>query len=126
EPRDLASLRQALTMLTREILSLMTQPEYLPLIRILIAETANFPQLGPLFFAAVPQRGLGIIMGLLRAARAREIVAEVDFEVVARELLGGLLTYAIQGLLASGEKTQAAPLDRADELVEVTLRALRP
>jgi AcrR family transcriptional regulator len=130
EPRDLASLRQALTTLTREILSLMTQPEYLPLIRILIAETARFPQLGPLFFAAIPQRGLGIIRGLLREASARGTIAEVDFEVVARELIGGLLTYAIQGLLASGEESgeesEAAPLDRADALVEVTLRALRP
>jgi AcrR family transcriptional regulator len=126
DPRDLPTLRQALTRLAREILSLMTQPEYLPLIRILIVETARLPDLGPLFFAAVPQRGLGIIMDLLRAARAHGVIGDIDFEVVARMLLGGLLTYAVQGLLASGERTPAPPLDRADALVEITLRALRP
>lgn len=124
EPRNLLSLRQALTTVAREILSLMSQPEYLSLIRILIAETARFPQLGPLFFATVPLRGLAIIIGLLRAARERGFIADVDFEVVARALLGGLLTYAIQGLLASGGDPQPPPLDRADALVEVMLRAV--
>jgi AcrR family transcriptional regulator len=127
EPRDLPALRQALTTLAHEILSLMRQPEYLPLLRILIAETARFPELGPLFFAAVPQRGLAIIMGLLRAARGHGIIAGVEagveYEVVARALLGGLLTYAIQGLLAAGDEAFSL-LDRADALVEIMLRAV--
>jgi AcrR family transcriptional regulator len=122
EPQDLSSLRQALTTLAREILSLVGQPEYVPLMRILIAESGRFPQLGPLFFAAVPRRGLAIIMGLLRTASARGVIAEADFEAVARALLGGVLTYAIQGLLALGGA--APPLDRADAVVEVIIRSL--
>jgi TetR/AcrR family transcriptional regulator, mexJK operon transcriptional repressor len=125
-PGDLPSLRQALTTLAREILALMTQPDYLPLLRILIAETARFPELGPLFFAAIPQRGLGIITSLLRAAREHGVIAEtgVEYEVVARALLGGLLTYAVQGLLAAADGAFAS-LDRADALVEVILRAVK-
>jgi AcrR family transcriptional regulator len=127
EPRDLPALRQALTTLSHEILSLMRQPEYLPLLRILIAETARFPELGSLFFATVPQQGLAIITGLLRAARDYGVIAGieagVEYEVVARALLGGLLTYAIQGLLAAGD-VAFSPLDRADALVEVVLRAV--
>jgi TetR/AcrR family transcriptional regulator, mexJK operon transcriptional repressor len=127
EPRDLPALRQALTTLAHEILSLMRQPEYLPLLRILIAETARFPELGPLFFAAIPQQGLGIIMGLLRAARGHGIIAGVEagveYEVVARALLGGLLTYAVEGLLVAGGEA-FAPLDRADALVEIMMRAV--
>jgi AcrR family transcriptional regulator len=125
EPRDLPALRQALTTLAHEILSLMRQPDYLPLLRILIAETARFPELGPLFFATVPQRGLVIIMGLLRAARNHRVIAETEYEVVARALLGGLLTYAVQGLLAAGDEA-FSPLDRADALVEIMLRAVQP
>jgi AcrR family transcriptional regulator len=129
EPRDLPALRQALTTLSHEILSLMRQPEYLPLLRILIAETARFPELGSLFFATVPQRGLAIITGLLRAARDHGVIAGieagVEYEVVARALLGGLLTYAIQGLLAAGDEA-FSPLDRADALVEIVLRAVQP
>ena len=125
EPRDLSSLRQALTTLANEILALMRQPDYLPLMRILIAETARFPELGPLFFATVPQQGLGIITSLLRAAREHEVIAEAEYEVVARALLGGLLTYAVQGLLAAEDETSASP-DRADALVEIMLRAVEP
>ena len=47
-PQDLPSLRQALTMLAREILSMMSQPGYLPLVRMIIAEAPRFPQLGTL------------------------------------------------------------------------------
>jgi AcrR family transcriptional regulator len=127
EPRDLPALRQALTALAHEILALMRQPDYLPLLRILIAETARFPELGPLFFATVPQRGLAIIAGLLRAARDHSVIVGVEtgveYEVVARALLGGLLTYAVQGLLAAGDETYA-PLDRTDALVAIMLRAV--
>ena len=125
-PLDLPSLRQALTQLSREILSLMRQPEYLALVRIIIAEAPRFPQLGSLFFSTVPQRGITIIVALLRAAREQQIIADVDFEVVARTLLGGLLSYAITGLLFAGEQARLPSLDHADEVVEVMMRALIP
>jgi TetR/AcrR family transcriptional regulator, mexJK operon transcriptional repressor len=125
-PHDLPSLRQALTQLSREILSLMRQPEYLALVRIIIAEAPRFPQLGSLFFSTVPQRGLTIIVALLRAAREQQIIADVDFEVVARALLGGLLSYALTDLLLAGEQARLPSLDQANEVVEVMMRALIP
>jgi TetR/AcrR family transcriptional repressor of mexJK operon len=105
-PNDLSSLRQALTQLARAILSLMSQPEYLALVRIIIAESPRFPQLGSLFFATVPQRGLTIIAALLREAREQQIIADVDFDAVTHTLLGGLLTYAIMNLMFAGEEVQ--------------------
>ena len=125
-PHDLLSLRQALTQLSREILSLMRQPEYLALVRIIIAEAPRFPQLGSLFFSTVPQRGLTLIMALLQAAREQQLIADVDFEVVARALLGGLLSYAITGLLFAEEETRLPSLDHADEVVQIIMRALAP
>ncbi len=125
-PHDLPSLRQALTQLSREILSMMSQPGYLALVRIIIAEAPRFPQLGPLFFSTVPQRGLTIIAALLRAAREQQIIADVDFDAVTHALLGGLLTYAIMNLVLAGEKAHSPPLDRADAIVEVIMRALTP
>src|SRR5205807_3014721 len=94
-PQDLSSLRQGLTQLSREILSMMSQPGYLPLVRMIIAEAPRFPQLGTLFFSTVTQRGLAIITALLRAAREQQIIADVDVEVVARALLGGLVSYVL-------------------------------
>jgi AcrR family transcriptional regulator len=125
-PHDLLSLRQALTQLSREILSLMRQPEYLALVRIIIAEAPRFPHLGSLFFSTVPQRGLTLIVALLQAAREQHLIADVDFEVVARALLGGLLSYAIAGLLFAEEETRLPSLDHADEVVEIIMRALAP
>jgi TetR/AcrR family transcriptional regulator, mexJK operon transcriptional repressor len=125
-PQDLPALRQTLTTLAREILALMSQPHYLALLRILIAESPRFPQLGSLFLSTIPARGLSLIMELLRAAREQRIIADVDFEAVTHMLLGGLLTYALKDLMAPGEETQPPALDRADAVVDVIMRALAP
>ncbi len=126
KPHDLPSLQRALTILAREILSMMIQPGYLPLVRIIIAEGPRFPQLGPLFFSTVTQRGLTIIISLLQAAREQHIIADMDFEVVAQTLLGGLLTYVLINLAFGGEQAHQPPLDRADAVVEIIIRALKP
>jgi TetR/AcrR family transcriptional regulator, mexJK operon transcriptional repressor len=125
-PHDLPSLRQALTQLSREILSMISQPGYLPLVRMIIAETPRFPQLGTLFFSTVTQRGLTIMTSLLQAAREHQVIADVDFDAVTHTLLGGLLTYAITSLVFAGEEAQPPALDRADAVVEVIMRALTP
>jgi AcrR family transcriptional regulator len=125
-PQDLPSLRQGLTMLAREILSMMSQPGYLPLVRMIIAETPRFPQLGTLFFSTVTERGLAIITALLRAAREQQIIADIDFDAVAHTLLGGLLTYVLMNLVLAGEEAHPPALDRADAVVEVIMRALTP
>jgi len=124
-PPDLPSLQQALTMLAREILSMMSQPGYLPLVRMIIAEAPRFPQLGTLFFSTVTQRGLAIMTALLQEAREQKIIADVDFDAVTHTLLGGLLTYVIMNLVL-GEKAHLPALDRADAVVEVIMRALTP
>ncbi len=124
-PHDLPSLQQALTMLAREILSMMSQPGYLPLVRMIIAEAPRFPQLGALFFSTVTQRGLAIMTALLQEAREQKIIADVDFDAVTHLLLGGLLTYVIMNLVV-GEEAHLPALDRADAVVEVIMRALTP
>src|SRR5437588_2365153 len=123
-PYDLQSLRLALLQLSHEILSMMCQPGYLPLVRMIIAEAPRFPQLGTLFFSTVTQRGLSIITALLQSPRDQQIIADVDFDAVARMLLGGLLSYVITGLIFAEELLQPPPYDRADALIEIIMRAL--
>ena len=125
-PHDLPSLRQALLQLSHEILSMMCQPGYLPLVRMIITESSRFPQLGTLFFSTVTQRGLAIITILLQTAREQQVIVDIDFDAVARMLLGGLLSYAITGLIFAEEQAQPPPLDRGDALIEVIMRALTP
>jgi AcrR family transcriptional regulator len=126
-PHDLPALRLVLTQLAREILAMMSQPDYLPLVRMIIAEAPRFPQLGALFFSTVTQRGLALFTALLVQAREREIIAEVDCDAVTHMLLGGLLTYVLPSLALVGQAAQPAPsLDRADAVVDVVMRALTP
>jgi TetR/AcrR family transcriptional repressor of mexJK operon len=125
-PHDLPSLRKALTVLAREILSIMIQPEYLALLRVIMAEMPRFPQIGPLFRAAVPERGLSYFTALLHQAREQNIIANVDFDAVTHALLGGLLTYALLDIFFAGEDAHPPSLDRADAVVDVIMRALTP
>ncbi|MBE3560588.1 MAG: TetR/AcrR family transcriptional regulator C-terminal domain-containing protein [Ktedonobacteraceae bacterium] len=124
-PDDLSSLQRALTIIAREILSLMGQPEYLALLRVIFTEEPRFPQLGTLFHVTVAQRGLSLLMGLLQQARERGIIADIDFDAVAHALLGGLLTYVLLDLVFAGEEVHPPPLERADALVAVIMRALK-
>ena len=124
-PHDLPALQQALTTLAREILSMMSQPGYLPLVRMIIAEAPRFPQLPTLFFSTVTQRGLTIMTTLLQEAHERRIIAEVDFDAVTHTLLGGLLAYIIPNLFFGRENMPAPALERADAVVEIIMHALR-
>ena len=123
-PRDVRALRESLTTAAREILTLMCQPSYLALWRTMMAEAPRFPQLGAAFFSAIPQRGFTLVGSLLLAASEQRIIAEADFEAVARMLLGGLLSYAVTELLVPEQATQPPTPDRADAMVDVILRAV--
>src|SRR5260370_79275 len=81
-PHDLPQFGQALTMLAREILSMMSQPGYLPLVRMIIAEAPRFPQLGTLFFSTVTQRGLAIITPLLQKPPYQQPLPALTFNFV--------------------------------------------
>jgi hypothetical protein len=72
--------------------------------------------------AARPTIHLGLI--LLHAAREQGIIADGDFEAVTYVLLGGLLTYALRGLMVPGQEAQPPALDRADAVVEIILCAV--
>ncbi|HEX6778974.1 MAG TPA: TetR/AcrR family transcriptional regulator [Ktedonobacterales bacterium] len=125
-PHDLPSLRQALTTIAREILSMMSQPEYLALLRVIFAESARFPRLGSVFRATVPQRGMFLLTALLRQGREQQIIADIDFDAVTHMLLGGLLAYALTYMVLAGEESHPPALERADAIVEVLMRALTP
>ena len=123
-PGDLPALHEVLRVVAREILGLMSQPEYLGLLRVIIAETPRFPQLGPLFRAAVPERGLQIVASLLRQAQERKLIAEIDVDAATHALLGGLLTYALFGMAFGGANAEPPPPERADAIVALIMRAL--
>jgi AcrR family transcriptional regulator len=125
-PHDLPALRQALTQLARELLWMVSQPGYLPLVRMIIAEGPRFPQLATIFYTTVTQRGLGLIRAVLDEARERHLIADIDLEVVTHMLLGGLLTAVLMNLALPDEEARPPALTHADTVVDIIMRALTP
>lgn len=121
---DLAALRQSLTILSRELLSLMIQPEYQALVRMIVTEMPRFPQLGQLYRASVPEHALVVLTMLLRQASEHNLIADIDLDAVTHTLLGGLLTYALFGMFFAGEDARPPALERADAVADVVMRAL--
>jgi TetR/AcrR family transcriptional repressor of mexJK operon len=118
-------LEAALTQLAQRMLLTLMQPTYIALIRVIVAETARFPHLAPLFRAAVPERGMAILMMLLERARAQGLIAAHDPEVMARLFAGPLLTYVItDGLGAPNTTPQLPPPERVAMLVRLFIRAI--
>src|SRR5947209_7170884 len=64
DPLDRGEIRAALLQLTQELVTVMMQPEYLALLRIIVAETPRFPQLGALFRSTVPEQSLASLATL--------------------------------------------------------------
>ncbi len=119
-------MRQAFTAVARELLAMMSQPDYPPLVRMIIAEAPRFPQLPTLFFSTVTQRGFAIVAALLQVAQEQAIIADVDIDAVIHTLLGGLISYVIPSLVFGAEAAPPPAPERADAVVEIIMRALAP
>jgi TetR/AcrR family transcriptional repressor of mexJK operon len=122
---DRESLRLALLQLVQKLVAVMMQPAYLGLLRIIVAETPRFPQLGALFRVTVPEQSLASLTALFRQMQDLKGGVALDGEAAARMLLGSLLTYALlDGLLAT-EGTPSAPQpERLAAIVDLLLRAI--
>jgi TetR/AcrR family transcriptional repressor of mexJK operon len=103
-------LRGALDSLAQRAITSLMQPDYLALIRVVIAETPRLPQVGALFRSAVPEQLLGGVVRILEGARAKGVVGEVNANAAAsRMFMGALLTYAILDGLLVGEGPPRPP-----------------
>ena len=119
------AVQHALFKLAQELISIMMQPEYLALLRVIIAETPRFPDVGTLFRATVPEQSLSYIVALLKQMRDQGVVADIDEEAAARMFLGSLLTYALlDGLLSTSSVPQKPSPERLAAIVELFLQAI--
>jgi TetR/AcrR family transcriptional repressor of mexJK operon len=102
-------VRRALSALAQALIANLMQPDYLALIRVVIAETPRLPQLGALFRSVVPERVLGNISVILKSAREGGVIGDVDAEAASRMFAGALLTYAILDGLLVGDGPPPPP-----------------
>lgn len=122
---SLTTLEHALTVWAQAAMKNLMQPDYLGLLRLLIAELPRFPQLSTLFLQAVPQQGGAFLRALLEDARGHGVLVADDLESVLRLLVGPLLTYVLSnGLLAFEEHPQMPTPEQVATLIHLALTGI--
>jgi len=92
--------------LARAFLSKVNNPEYLALLRTVIAESGRFPELAELYTQTVAKRGLAYLTEYFQAQPQLQLV---DAEAAARIFVGALVAFIISNELLLGKNT--IPLD---------------
>ena len=123
---DPRQLQKAVRLLASDIVETMMQPDYLALLRVVIAESARFPHLGELFRKTVPEQGIAAIAEMLGRLREKGLAAEIDAEAAARMLLGSLLTYALMDgiLISEGNEPRPPSTKRVAAIADLFVRAI--
>ena len=116
-------LRKQLNLLARTTVAQLMHPDYLQLVRILIAEMATQPDLGELFVKSVPRPLLARIASLLEGAEHAGLIHLSNPLVTARAFIGPILTFVLMdGLLA---RVPHQPNDeQLSQLVDLFLHGL--
>lgn len=125
-PESPAALHRILHTLAQSIIAVSMQPEYLALVRTIIAEASRFPQLSTLFRATVPEQAMRSIAMLLDQARANGVIQDGNFDAMARMFVGSLLTYTIiDGLFLGDEPPRPPDAERIRELVDLYMNVVK-
>ena len=125
EPEDLGELREMLVGLATRVASIMMDPDYLALLRTIIADTHRFPQLGEIYRSTVPERGFRVFLTLMERVRKRGIVDIPDAEAATRLFFGPLVTYALlDGLFKPGERPQPPAPEKIEHIVDMYMKAI--
>ncbi|WP_437669165.1 TetR/AcrR family transcriptional regulator [Sorangium sp. So ce131] len=123
-PEGAQAFREALAGFLRAVLATMMQPDYLGLVRVIVAEIPRMPELGVMVRETVPTRILGGLRRLLEHGQARGLVSFPSVDTAARMAIGGLLTHVLMdGLLVGDGPPRPPPPERVDEIVSLLMQA---
>ncbi|MDL4841241.1 TetR/AcrR family transcriptional regulator [Aquibacillus rhizosphaerae] len=128
EINNIGDLTMTLEMVAEKISKNLVQPEYLGMARIILAEMAYFPQLGELFKEAVPTQIIGTISNILSHANKIGVIKinEADMDVVARMLIGPLLTYILlDGLLVPKDQVTVPSREKIASIIHYFIKSIQ-
>jgi AcrR family transcriptional regulator len=105
EPSSARQLRALLRTTAQSLLDTMLNEEYLAMLRLIVAESPRFPELGDMFRQTVAEQGSTYFARLLRAGQRNGLIREdIDPPIVMRMFLGTILTIVLpNGLIRSTE-----------------------
>lgn len=117
-------LRQDFISLAQTVVSGIMQPEYIALLRLIIAEAQNLPNLTDLLRQTLPQRGLQIIQRMLQQAHTSGWLYITDTDAASRLFIGPLMTYTvIEGLLGGSTTPQPPAPERIEQIMTFFFKA---
>jgi len=123
-PADAADPRAALAAFGRKLIALMTQPEMIAQVRIVIAATARFPSLGRVFYESGPLYGELRLAERLEIWRAEGALQFDDGRLAARQFIDLCKSGVFHGCLFGLTETSAEAIAQSvDAAVEVFMRA---
>ncbi|HXT06341.1 MAG TPA: TetR/AcrR family transcriptional regulator [Roseiarcus sp.] len=124
-PADDGDPRPALASFGRQLIALMTQPELIAQVRIVIAATAKFPNLGRVFYESGPRYGVIKLAERLEAWRGQGVLQFGDGHLAARQFIDLCKSGVFQGCLFGLSETASpeAIARSVDAAVEVFMRA---
>ncbi|HEX6195873.1 MAG TPA: TetR/AcrR family transcriptional regulator [Jiangellaceae bacterium] len=123
-----AELREHLMSLAIGLVTDLTQPQYLALARIVVAETPRDPSLPELFRDAIAGRVLSGVANMMAAGQQAGMVdPDIDTSAAARAFVGPLLTYVLlDGLLRPPAEIHRPTAEVIGTQVLLFCRAIRP
>lgn len=122
--QSLPQLEHALLTWAQVALENIMQPDYVALVRVLIAELPRFPSLGPLFFSVLPQEGSSVLRALLESAADHGVIKARDLDATIQLFVGPLLMYIIGALMRPNSSLQPLPSERVATLVQLFLHGV--
>lgn len=124
---SVTELGEELRKLAMRLVTDLTQPDYLALARIVVAETPRDPSLPEMFREAIAGRVLSSVAGTLVAGQHAGLVdAGVDVRAAARAFVGPLLTYVLlDGLLRPPGQVRRPSEEDVSNQVALFLRSVQ-
>jgi TetR/AcrR family transcriptional repressor of mexJK operon len=119
-------LADALVGVARAIVDFLLAPEYLALMRVVIAEVRDFPELAATFRSSVVVRGAAALANLLSSQHVAPLVSVRDLEPALRVFVGPLLSYLLEALLEDPVAVRRRAYAEIPGIVELFMAAVAP
>lgn len=123
-PLSRAQLEIALEAISYRIIDFLLAPTYVALLRVVIAEVRDFPELARIFRSSVAERGATALAGVLTSPDVQDVVAVDQLEPTLRLLAGPLLSYLLEALLADAPSAKRRARAEVPVLVKLFVRAI--
>ncbi|MGB3682211.1 MAG: TetR/AcrR family transcriptional regulator [Rubrobacteraceae bacterium] len=125
DPKSREELRATLVGLAEKLMLTMMAPDYLALLRTIIADSHRFPKLSEIFRSTVPERGIREGTAMIQRSQHHGVAVEGDPEVMIRMFMGPLLSYAlVDGLFRPGSDPRPPTKEKIEEIVDLYVKAI--